>query len=125
MQASTALYQLKTMPEAFLRNNLLIIAGGIILQEYAQYYIETVDPWDVAAHIQPGGNRGNGSELRSKIKNEGRFKDHPNTTPVVFGIGDYQGYAYVVGVRSGSQWQLFGQIVSGPGANIIDVVKIV
>ena len=42
MKSSTALYQLKTFPEAFLRNNLLIIAG-IGRSGVVDYFVEPKD----------------------------------------------------------------------------------
>lgn len=188
MKASTAIYQLKTYPEVFLRNNLLIIAGSKTSGVINDYYIESkesgnssyneafkftnfsnaenrekvrvhnvrmiplaeefkhteIEPYQLSsetdimitgqltgctfvsanaggttlvAHIQPGGSRGSGQELRDKILKNGRFKNYPNQSVNVFGVGDYQGAAYVVGVRIGGQWQLYGQMVSGPGVN--------
>lgn len=188
MKASTALYQLKTFPETFLRNNLLIIAGVKTSGIINNYYIESKDSANssyneafkftnfssaenkdtvavhnvrmipisedfkyteiesypltggpdlmitgqltgctfvtansggstLVAHIQPGGSRGSGQELRDKVLKDGRFKNYPNQTVSVFGVGDYQGAAYVVGVRIGGQWQLYGQMVTGPGTN--------
>jgi len=188
MKASTAVYQLKTFPETFLRNNLLIIAGVKTSGVINNYYIESKDSANssyneafkftnfsssenkdtvavhnvrmipisedfkhtaiesypltggpdlmitgqltgctfvtangggstLVAHIQPGGSRGSGQELRDNVLKNGRFKNHANQAVTVFGVGDYQGAAYVVGVRIGGQWQLYGQMVTGPGTN--------
>lgn len=196
MKTSTALYQLKSFPETFLRSNLLIIAGvgrsGVV-----DYYIEPKDtnnqryneafkftsfsgderreklqvhnvrmipkteafnPKEIeaysldggpdlmitgqlsgcafavakpgatlVAHIQPGGGRGEGHDLRNTLVKDGRFKGYANAPVKVFGLGDYTAYAYIVGIRNGNDWQFFAQQVTGPGADvqITNVIRLV
>jgi hypothetical protein len=79
----------------------------------------------VVAHIQPGGALQTGSMLRQTMKVTGRFAGHGRVTHV-FGLGgDYSNYAYVIGVRRGGQWELYGQRTAGRYGPIQGVTRIV
>ena len=79
------------------------------------------------AHIQPGGKRGTGAKLKQTLEESGRFADSKDPLTKVFGSGDYQAYAHVMGVRRGSGWEIYGQEyigMPGPEASIIKVTRI-
>ena len=76
------------------------------------------------AHIQPGGALQTAAVLRQTLKLTGRFAGQGRVTHV-FGKGDYASYAYVVGVRSGGIWHVYGQRTAGPGGPVVGVTQIV
>jgi hypothetical protein len=63
----------------------------------------------IVAHIQPGGQRAGGAELRNQVMQDGAFRNYGEITHV-FGLGDYDNSATVVGIRdSQGQWSIYGQ----------------
>ena len=69
----------------------------------------------LVAHIQPGGMRQTGAMLKQTIKLMGRLGRYGRATHV-FGLGDYNPRAHVVGIRKGGTWQIFAQnVASGAG----------
>ena len=80
------------------------------------------------AHIQPGGLRNmDGTQLKAALVNAGRFNGIAAPLTAVYGRGDYNSHAYVIGVCRSGNWELWGQSVSGPGegASILNVTQIV
>lgn len=62
----------------------------------------------LVSHLQPGGSRPGGAELRNVLRDTGAFGDNGEVT-AVFGLGDYQAFASVIGVRNGEIWHIYGQ----------------
>jgi hypothetical protein len=78
----------------------------------------------VVAHIQPGQGRQSGAMLRQTLKMMGRFHGYGRVTHV-FGLGDYQPRAHVIGIRKGGIWNLYAQVVGsgmGPVTNSVQIV---
>ncbi len=69
----------------------------------------------IVAHIQPGGTRQSGAMLRQTVKLVGRFANYGRVTHV-FGVGDYNPRAHLVGIRKGGTWEIYAQsVASGSG----------
>lgn len=78
----------------------------------------------VVGHIQPGGSRQTGTTLRQTIKLMGRFHGHGRVTHV-FGLGDYQPRAHVVGVRTAGTWHLFAQVIASGSGPVTASVQLI
>lgn len=94
-----------------------VLAGGPDIMVTGQlsaciFIVQQLGAQLVVAHIQPGGKRQTGTTLRQTLKLMGRFAGHGRVTHV-FGLGDYSQRAYVVGIRQGGGWHLYGQRVTG------------
>lgn len=79
----------------------------------------------VVGHIQPGGALQGGAALGQTIRITGRFRGHGRVTHVFSYGRDYSSYAYVVGVRTGGTWHLYGQKVTTTKGPVIGVTQIV
>src|SRR5690606_42153834 len=64
----------------------------------------------IVAHMQPGGTRQSGALLRQTVKLVGRFANYGRVTHV-FGVGDYNPRAHLVGIRKGGTWEIYAQSV--------------
>ncbi len=80
----------------------------------------------LVAHLQPGGNRPQGAELRNVVRDTGAFGDNGNVS-VVYGLGDYPSFASIIGIRDGANWHIYGQSLSGSYSDpiIVGVTQLV
>ena len=65
-----------------------------------------------------------GAALGQTIRITGRFRGHGRVTHVFSYGRDYSSYAYVVGVRTGGTWHLYGQKVTTTKGPVIGVTQI-
>ena len=80
----------------------------------------------LVAHLQPGGSRPQGAELRNVVRDTGAFGANGNVS-VVYGLGDYPNFASIIGVRDGANWHIYGQSLAGSYADpiIVGVTQLV